>query len=117
MSGLTLAGIPLDITRMMQDTAFVGKRQLPVAGKGTGYAKPIYGPLLAYQCRISRRTQMVRGDTGELKVSSAQVWFATQLDINPDDKIVLGEDADPTPILRIDRSPGEYGDYLQKIYL
>ncbi len=117
MSGLSLQGLPYDITRLMLDHCYVSKRQTPTSGQGTGYAKPIYGPSLIYQCRVSHRTQMIRSISGEYKVSSAQVWFASELDISPDDKIILPGDSEPTPIMHIDVSPNEYGDYLQKVYL
>ncbi len=114
MSGLVLQGLEKDITEMMQDTVTVAHRGTPAAGAapGRGYAKPIYQPAQTYKCLILYGTRMIRSLQGEVKVASARIYFADQLDIKPDDQVIF-PDGTTAPIINVKRAPDEYGKYLQ----
>lgn len=101
--------IDYDLRLLMPDTITVELIETTDA-----YSRPVYGDPATYQCRIEQKNQLVRDQDGRERVSSVQLYLATQTRIPLNSRITLADGSTPS-IMAVEAVQDEDGSYFTKV--
>lgn len=81
------------------------------------HGEPAYAAPVPLAARVIRRQRTVVAKSGEVAISTAQIWLRDAAEIGLDDRFTLPDGTTDANILAIDGTPDETGDVYVKVYL